>query len=246
MLRGFLLLGLLFSVLTLQSCNIMQGCPSEENIKNTLSQKIPPTAKVLSIKPVEKVSGLCEVVLKDGVSVAVIYTNKDVSRVFVGHLYETKTHKSLTLESIENNLKLTKDEVSKLSSLVSWDLGQGNKHVYYITAPSCNACKLFEDVLMPWAQEKGVRVRVILVSNPLHQESYEVAVSSLCDKKTFDDMRKGYKSENLCEEGKKTIDKTMKAVFEDMKFQGVPQIIGNNGKIISRLPTKGMLDELLK
>lgn len=246
MLRGLLLSGLLPSVLALQSCNVMQGCPSEESVKKTLSQKIPPSAKVVSIKPVEKVGGICEVVLKDGMSVAVIYTNKDVSRVFVGHLYETQTHKSLTLQSIESNMKLTKEEVSKLDSLVSIDIGEGKKHIYYITAPNCNACKLFEDVIIPWSKEKGVKVRIILVSNPLHQESYEIAVSTLCDKKTLEDMRKGYKSENLCDEGKKTIDKAIKVVFEDMKLQVVPHVIGTNGKIISRLPTKSMLDELLK
>lgn len=233
-------------LITLNSCNLMQDCPSEEHIRKTLKDKIPESAKVVSIKRVDGVKGMCEVVLKDGMSVAVIYTNKDVSRVFVGHLYETKNHQSLTLKSIKENTKLTKDEVSKLDSLVNMELGVGDRFVYYITAPNCNACKLFEDILLPWAKEKKVKVKVILAPNPLDFKSFDTAVSLLCDKKSLEDMRKGYTSENLCEDGRRLIDNNVKFLYQELKLPGVPHIVGPTGQVISQIPTKGMLDDLIK
>ena len=67
---------------------------------------------------------------------------------------------------------------------------------------------------------------------PMHQGAREQCVAVICDKKGFDDLEKGYKSDNQCAEGTKLVDDSI-ALLSSKGITGTPTYIFADGRFQS-------------
>jgi thiol:disulfide interchange protein DsbC len=66
----------------------------------------------------------------------------------------------------------------------------------------------------------------------MHKGAREQCIAVICDKKSFDDLEGGYKSENQCAEGAKQVDDTI-ALLSGRGVTGTPTYIFPDGKMQS-------------
>ena len=234
---------LLFSVnCTQQSAS----CPTKEDITKIIEQFGGKNPNIESISRVEGVKGLCEVVIKDGINPFIFYVSNDGKKAILGSLLDIPSKTNITNKRKLELTRLTQDQVSKLDSLVDMEYGKGTKHVYYITDPDCDVCRKQEDKLLKWAEEKGVKLKVVLYPIPIHKKAQDRSVAILCDKKGFEEVKKGYESKNLCEDGKKKILENVRFLGSELKLIGLPHVIGKNGKLVSGVLIPKELDKLIE
>jgi len=67
---------------------------------------------------------------------------------------------------------------------------------------------------------------------PMHKGAREQCVAVVCDKKSFDDLENGYKSDNQCAEGAKIVDETV-ALLSGKGITGTPTYLFSDGKFQS-------------
>ena len=67
---------------------------------------------------------------------------------------------------------------------------------------------------------------------PMHKGAREQCVAVVCDKKGFDDLEKGYKSDNQCADGAKLVDETI-ALLSGKGITGTPTYIFSDGRFQS-------------
>jgi thiol:disulfide interchange protein DsbC len=72
-------------------------------------------------------------------------------------------------------------------------------------------------------------VKVLLFPLPMHQGAKEQCVAVFCDKKGFDDLENGYKSDNQCAEGVKRVDETI-AFLQSKGIGSTPSYILPDGR----------------
>jgi thiol:disulfide interchange protein DsbC len=81
--------------------------------------------------------------------------------------------------------------------------------------------------------EKGeIQVKVLMFPLAMHKGAREQCVSVICDKKSFEDLENGYKSENQCAEGAKIVDDTI-ALLSGKGITGTPTYIFPDGRFQS-------------
>jgi thiol:disulfide interchange protein DsbC len=66
----------------------------------------------------------------------------------------------------------------------------------------------------------------------MHKGAREQCVAVICDKKSFEDLEAGYKSDNQCAEGAKTVDGTV-ALLSGKGITGTPTYIFPDGRFQS-------------
>lgn len=66
----------------------------------------------------------------------------------------------------------------------------------------------------------------------MHKGAREQCVAVICDKKSFEDLEGGYKSENQCDEGAKKVDETI-ALLSSKGVTGTPTYIFPEGRFQS-------------
>jgi len=67
---------------------------------------------------------------------------------------------------------------------------------------------------------------------PMHKGAREQCVAVVCDKKGFDDLENGYKSDNQCADGAKLVDNTI-ALLSSKGITGTPTYIFTDGRFQS-------------
>jgi len=67
---------------------------------------------------------------------------------------------------------------------------------------------------------------------PMHKGAREQCVAVVCDKKGFDDLEAGYKSDNQCAEGAKLVDGTI-ALLSGKGITGTPTYLFADGRFQS-------------
>jgi len=67
---------------------------------------------------------------------------------------------------------------------------------------------------------------------PMHAGAREQCVAVVCDKKSFDDLENGYKSDNQCADGAKLVDETI-ALLSSKGITGTPTYIFSDGRFQS-------------
>lgn len=75
-------------------------------------------------------------------------------------------------------------------------------------------------------------MRVLMFPLPMHQGAREQCVAVICDKKGFEDLEAGYKSENQCAEGVQKVDETI-AFLKGKGIGSTPTYIFPDGRIQS-------------
>ena len=67
---------------------------------------------------------------------------------------------------------------------------------------------------------------------PMHKGAREQCVAVVCDKKGFDDLENGYKSDNQCADGAKLVDETI-TLLSGNGISGTPTYIFSDGRFQS-------------
>ena len=219
------------------SCKATQAkvCPDKGTVKSNLSKLIRREFKIESVKPMEEMKNLCEVVVKVGLRPVVLYTDGEGKNYIVGNAFNVETKENLTQKTVSRYMTVSKKVLDKLESLVNMTYGEGEKYVYYITDPDCPFCRRFSPILKDWAEKNKVKVKIILYPLPIHPKAKPKAVALVCDKKGFDDLHKNVNTKNQCEKGKKAIEENIKFLGE-IGVSGTPTVIGMNGKYIVGIP----------
>jgi thiol:disulfide interchange protein DsbC len=66
----------------------------------------------------------------------------------------------------------------------------------------------------------------------MHKGAREQCIAVICDKKSFDELENGYKSDNKCSEGEKLVDETI-ALLSGKGITGTPTYIFSDGRFQS-------------
>jgi thiol:disulfide interchange protein DsbC len=67
---------------------------------------------------------------------------------------------------------------------------------------------------------------------PMHKGAREQCIAVVCDKKGFDDLENGYKSDNQCAEGAKMVDESI-ALLSSKGITGTPTYLFPDGRFQS-------------
>ena len=67
---------------------------------------------------------------------------------------------------------------------------------------------------------------------PMHPGAREQCVAVVCDKKGFDDLENGYKSDNQCADGAKLVDESI-ALLSSKGITGTPTYLFTDGRFQS-------------
>ena len=233
------------SLLIVASCK--QGatsfnCPKVDEMQR-LVYGLQPGLKIEKIEPSE-ISGLCSVVLKvSDMDKSLVYVDSKGKYLVAGNIIEVSTKKNLTQEKLAmlNKIVLSASQVLELEKRVAFVHGKSDKFVYLITDPDCPFCKKAEEMLDDLVKKGKLSVKVILFPlEQIHPEAKAKAISIICDKKGFEELKQGYISKNQCEYGKKFIEDTQNFVLS-LKVRGTPTFVFSDGEMKSGLIPKELL-----
>jgi len=73
---------------------------------------------------------------------------------------------------------------------------------------------------------------VLLFPLAMHKGAREQCIAVVCDKKGFDDLENGYKSDNQCASGAKLVDETI-ALLSGKGITGTPTYLFSDGRFQS-------------
>jgi thiol:disulfide interchange protein DsbC len=201
-------------------------CPTPEKIQSSL-KKLFPNAEPGVIQPSE-VKGICQVQIKLGAQVRLLYVDGQGDYFLAGNLIEAKSGRNLTLEATQLLNRLGADDLRQLEALTAFTLGKGDKVLYFVTDPQCPYCKQAEAILKKMTEKGELTVRFIFFPLPSHKGAKEQCISIICDKKGLEGLEKGYKSENQCAEGVKKVDESL-AFLQKKGISSTPTFIFSDG-----------------
>ena len=246
--RLLIRLSFAFVIASTTACSNITGakCPSEEQVKSAVKEFIGSEFKVESISKLENIPGLCEIVIKAGAQPIVFYMDGKAEYIMAGNLLSVKDKKNITRERQQEFMKVEKDMLAKLDTMVDITYGQGDKYVYYITDPDCPFCKRTEPILKDWAEKNKVVIKTILFPLPIHPEAFGKSVSLICEKRGFENLMKGEYGNTLCDSGKAKVEQNLDFLSRQLGIGGTPTLIGMNGRLHSGVPTEEDLNKLIK
>jgi thiol:disulfide interchange protein DsbC len=228
---------LIFFLVMFSAIGILAGpggasapCPAPDKIQGSL-KKLFPNVELGKIQPSE-VKGLCQVQVKMGAQVRLLYVDGSGDFFLAGNLIEAKSGRNLTMETTQQLNRLAADDLRQLDALTAFTLGQGDKSLYFVTDPQCPYCKQAEAVLKKMAEKGELAVRFVLFPLPSHKGAKEQCIAILCDKKGFEGFEKGHKSENQCAEGVKKVEDSL-AFLQKKGIASTPTYIFADGLVHS-------------
>jgi len=233
----FFFVGLLFWGSIAFPSSVWAKCQLTEKHEQGLRKVYPKLQfEIVKIGPSE-ISGLCQIQVKIGAQIYLLYSDSHGDFLLTGNLFELKTGKNLTLETTQMLNQLSPEEISQLESLTAFTLGQGKKVVYLVTDPQCPYCKQAESLLKKLIENEGLLVRFLLFPLVSHKGAREQCISILCDRKGIEGWGSGYQSANQCPEGIKKVDGTI-ALLEKKGISSTPTFIFSDGIYVSGLITE--------
>jgi thiol:disulfide interchange protein DsbC len=227
-------LGLLIGTGNLYPISGWAQCPPTEKLQQGIKKIFPKLQyELIKIGPSE-MSGFCQVQLKIGAQVYLLYFDSRGDFLLSGNIFDLKSGKNLTLETQLVANRLSPEEMRQLESLSPFHLGNGKKVVYLATDPQCPYCKQAEALLRKIMAKEDLQVRFLLLPLDIHKGAREQCISILCDNKGLEGFDSGYQSANQCGEGIKKIDNTT-AFLQKKGISSTPTFIFGNGIYISGL-----------
>ncbi|NPB06403.1 MAG: DsbC family protein [Aquificae bacterium] len=222
------------------------SCPSKLAFQEKLKPLVGEGWQVVSVEPLKDLN-LCAVVLKKGFNTFVLYMDPKLNYLISGHVIDVRRQVNVSRELANKYARVTEKELKKLEELTDLKFNEGaKKYVYFISDPDCPFCRKTEPILKEWAKKRGVEIRHIFFPLPMHPEAFDKAVDIVCSKKGYEYVHKDFKPENLCEEGRKKIERNVKELSQ-MGVSSTPTIVGMTGKVITGLPSdEKVLDELIR
>ena len=229
--RSFLRLTICLTIL-LVSCilagaaQVSAQCPTPDKIQGSL-KKLFPNVEPGAIQPTE-VKGICQVQVKLGPQIRLLYVDGSGEYFLAGNLIEAKSGRNLTMENTQLLNRLGAEDLRQLEALTAFTLGKGDKVLYFVTDPQCPYCKQAEAILKKMTDKGELTVRFILFPLPSHKGAKEQCISIICDKKGLEGLEKGYKSENQCADGVKKVDESL-AFLQKKGISSTPTFIFSDG-----------------
>ncbi len=215
-------------------------CPQKEKINRGIQKTFPKLQYgIIRIDP-SKVKGLCQIQLKIGGKLELLYADSQGDFLFTGNLHEAKTGTNLTQETVQLLNRLTPEELRQIESLTAFTIGQGKKVVYLITDPQCPFCKQAESLVKKLIPKEDLSVHFIFFPLDSHKGAKEQCISVLCDNKGIEGFDSGYRSDNQCPEGTKKVNNTI-AFLQKKGINATPTFIFMDGVYQSGVPTEEVL-----
>jgi thiol:disulfide interchange protein DsbC len=202
-------------------------CPSADKVREGFNSLLNREVTVLKVQP-SLIRGLCEVQFKSGPQIDVAYVDPTGNYFVTGHILDVQNQVDLSKELISSLNRLTPKDMKSLESLAVFTAGKSDKSIYYVTDPECPFCKKGEVILKKLIDDGKLSVKFVFYPLPMHKGAEEQCISIICDKKGFDELQVGYKSENQCPEGKKKVEESI-AFMHEKHFTGTPIYIFPNG-----------------
>jgi thiol:disulfide interchange protein DsbC len=232
-------------VLTLWGCSaftasVSTRCPQKEKLQQGIQKTFPKLQfEITKISPSEA-PGLCQIHVKVGPQMHLLYADSQGDFVLAGNLHELKTGKNLTQETVQYLNRLTPEELLQIEPLTAFTLGRGEKVVYLATDPQCPYCKQAETLLKKLVEKEDLQVRFLFFPLDSHQGARQQCIAILCDNKGIEGFDSGYQSGNQCPEGIKKVDNTM-AFMQKKGINSTPTFIFMDGIHLSGLPSEEVL-----
>lgn len=109
------------------SASVKTQCPQKEKIVQGIQKAFPKIQfEIARIEP-SKIKGLCQVHLKIGPLLHLLYVDSEGEYGLAGNLHELRTGRNLTQETTQLLNRLTSEELHQLESLTAFTLGQGKR-----------------------------------------------------------------------------------------------------------------------
>ncbi len=217
-------------------------CPPPDKVQASL-KKLFPNVELGAIQPSE-VKGLCQVQVKLGGQIRLLYADGQGDFFLLGNLIETKSGRNLTMEATQLLNRMGADDLHQLEALTAFSHGKGDKVLYFVTDPQCPYCKQAEAIIKKIGDKGELTVRYIFFPLPSHKGAKEQCISIICDKKGLEGLEKGYKSENQCAEGVKKVDESL-AFLHKKGIASTPTFIFSDGIVHSGLMPEETLRQRL-
>jgi thiol:disulfide interchange protein DsbC len=233
---GLILLGSVAMPLSVEA-----QCPAPEKLEPGIKKIFPKLQfEMMKVSPSE-VSGFCRIQIKVGAQIHLLYADSRGDFLFNGNLFEIKSARNLTQETVQYLNRFTPEEMRQLEPLTAFTMGHGKKTVYLVTDPQCPYCKDAEVLLKKiMAKENLLSVRFLLFPLASHKGAKEQCISILCDKRGLEGYDSGYQSDNQCTEGINKIESTL-ALLQKKGINSTPTFIYSDGIFIPGLPSEGEL-----
>lgn len=206
-------------------------CPSSEKLLPAIRKTFPKLQfEIGKVSPAE--AGLCQIPLKIGGQIHLLYSDSRGDFLLAGSLFEAKSGKNLTQETLQLLNRLTPEEMRQVESLTAFTMGQGKKVVYLATDPQCSFCKQAEALLKKVMEKEGFQVHFLLFPLDIHKGAREQSIAILCDHKGVEGLEGNYQSDNQCAEGIKKVDGTI-AFMKKKGISSTPTFIFSDGIYMS-------------
>jgi thiol:disulfide interchange protein DsbC len=233
---------LLASCFLAGTVQVSAQCPTPDKVQGSLKRLFPNTEPG-AIQPSE-VKGLCQVQVKLGPQIRLLYVDGSGDFFLAGNLIEAKSGRNLTMEATQLLNRLGAEDLHQLEALTAFTLGKGSKVLYFVTDPQCPYCKQAEAMIKKIADKGELTIRFIFFPLPSHKGAKEQCISIICDKKGLEGLEKGYKSENQCPDGVKKVDESL-AFFQKKGISSTPTFIFSDGIVIPGLMPEEALRQRL-
>jgi thiol:disulfide interchange protein DsbC len=216
-------MGLLFLATFGFSGPVHAQCPAQKRIEEVIAKFEAQDKRVLEVKP-SAYPGLCEAHVQLNGKTHIFYTGPGGDFFIMGQLYDADSGRNVTRDTLESITFFSPEEMSRLTGLSVFTIGQPGKVLYYVTDPQCPYCKKGVETLEKMAAEGELEVHFLLFPLDSHKGAREQSVSTICDKKSLHDFENGYRSDNLCTKGMRKIDAT-RDLLSQKGITGTPAYI---------------------
>ncbi len=229
---SWVFLGLLNLCLMVFPSPVKAQCPSSDKLLPAIKKTFPKLQfEIGKVSPAE-VAGLCQIQVKIGTQIHLLYSDSRGDFLLAGSLFEAKSGKNLTQETLQLLNRLTPEEMRQVESLTAFTMGQGKKVVYLATDPQCSFCKQAEALLKKVMEKEGFQVHFLLFPLDIHKGAREQSIAILCDHKGVEGLEGNYQSDHQCAEGIKKVDGTI-AFMKKKGISSTPTFIFSDGIYMS-------------
>jgi len=219
------------------------SCPTKDAVKKAAKNTFKRDLEVVEVTP-GPMPGVCQAQVKLQGQNRILYTDEAGKFLIAGQIFRVSDGVNLTRQNLAEMNRLTKEEMEKLKSLTAFTIGSGKKVVYFVTDPMCPYCKKAEEILEPLAKMGKIQVRFLLFPLRFHKGAKEQCISIICDKKGLEGLKKQYKSNNQCQEGKQKVEDTIR-MLSSKGIGGTPTYIFEDGLYHSGVLQEKALKERL-
>jgi len=220
------------------------GCQKDESkeIQAKLLKQIPGVTKIDSVKKTD-INGLYEV----AIGRKIFYATDDAKYVIFGNVIELSTKTNVTEKRMED-LSVVDFNKLPLDLAVKEVIGNGTARLVVFTDPNCPYCQMFEQKIA--SQLQDVTIYNFILALPSHPQSAIDIKKIWCSKDkgavwvAWMRSKVALPADASCDT--KALDKVMELANNEVKIEGTPTIILEDGHILQGAMPPEQLNQKLK